>query len=124
MKRVARIVFGAAAVLSLLLCVAMIALWVRSYFVQDYIEVRENYRGPSPVAGKFEFRSVRSTWDSTWGRVRFSSADSRVGTNTQAEADAARWKPTRNVSRAQITPQHRDTNKWVRTGPEGFWNGL
>ena len=104
-KRVLRILVNAAMVLLLVLWAATVVLWVRSYFVQDYVEALENYRGPSPTAGKFEFRGYRSTWDSTYGRIRFSSADHLVGTNTEAEAARARWKATRQVSRSRITPR-------------------
>jgi hypothetical protein len=123
-KRLWRILLGLSMVLLLIACAGVLALWVRSYFVQDYLETRENYRGPSPVPAKFEFRQYHSAWDSTHGRVRFSSLDHLVGTNTQQEADRARWKPTRNVTRSRITPQHAENYNWLRTGPEGFWNRL
>jgi hypothetical protein len=116
-KRLVRILLALSMVLLLIMSAAILALWVRSYHVQDGIGTRENYRGPSPVQGKFEFRQYHSTWDSTHGRVRFSSLDHLVGTNTQPEADRSRWKPTRNVTRNRITPQHAENYNWLRTGP-------
>src|SRR4051794_5556459 len=63
MRRLARIMLNVAIALLMALCAATVALWVRSYFVQDYAEALENYRGPSSTPGKFEFRNCRSTWD-------------------------------------------------------------
>jgi hypothetical protein len=123
-RRAGRIVLDLLTALSAVMFLATVVLWVRGYFVQDYVEVLENYRRPATAPSKFEFRNVRKTWDTTWGRVRYSSSDTLVGTYSEAQAAAAGWKPTHRAAHDRMVPPHRDNAKWIRTGAEGLWNRL
>jgi hypothetical protein len=51
MKRALRILFNAAAVLALLLCVAMVALWVRGHRLQEYVSY--TFGRLSPAVGNY-----------------------------------------------------------------------
>src|SRR5437016_451118 len=55
MKRLRRIIFNALTVLSLLLCVATTALWVRSYFFTDYLTLPSHdlYQAASGNGGSY-----------------------------------------------------------------------
>jgi hypothetical protein len=62
-RRLGRILLHAVTVLSLLLCVAMIALWVRSYWVQD----RLSFHSPNYTWHGRVVRQDLLTFHSEWG---------------------------------------------------------
>ena len=108
--------------LSLLLFVAVVGLWVRSYFVHDFVAVHGEYVGPSTGPGEFESGWHRTTWDSTRGRVRFSSSHRQDGWRIAGKTGEVPPLPPRKVTHTRITPHLQDNYKWVTTGPEGAWN--
>src|SRR5438105_12181340 len=71
MKRLRRVLFNALSALSLLLCVATTALWVRSYFFTDYLTLPSHdlYQAASGKGGlylqKLSFVLRKDDWTTT-----------------------------------------------------------
>src|SRR5438874_2345548 len=71
MKRLRRIIFNGLTVLSLMLCVAMGVLWVRSYWIADAFQLNRDrgYCGAMVMRSRLIFYKV-SMSDETWAQFK------------------------------------------------------
>jgi hypothetical protein len=106
MKRLLRILLNGATLLSVLLCAASVAMWVRSFSVSEMWQVSTSRRqcyfltsnkGLLEVGGSTEFERESGEWRSHIKHLRFTPYPSRpswrgLGFNTMVGAYALNWQ--------------------------------
>src|SRR5688572_24897783 len=74
LRKLARVTFSVLAALSLLLCVAVCVLWVRSYWFEDHVFYDMARDEPSEVRTSLGFRSRQGRFSLTVYRRTWASA--------------------------------------------------
>ena len=110
MKRIGRYLLNAALALSLIVCVAVAGLWVRSYMVSDHATWnRERYRDFFSVSETYTFHSVR-------GDLGVEYEMSRIGSYYTLPRDPWPAKSTSSVEWDLGEPRNPTELRWVMGG--------